>query len=205
MLISLVVLIISFGCGFFLWQIHLDELNRDIGGYKYQDEDTLNSLMGYTQELEKLLLMVTPKIFEQVLAARELTEQETSILLNRFSAMLDGLQQIIDFANRASQGQLFNSVEDIKNNAEKIRLEIDVVLESLQFQDRVSQILTQVENNLAKLKNTVENTQLQDGRRNVNIIKVEEFLSNIQKNYESVNQPSKRSMAGNSIDELTFF
>jgi methyl-accepting chemotaxis protein len=161
--------------------------------------------MAYATELEGLLLKVSPKVCEQILAARELTEQEISILIRRFSAMLDELEQIIDFVNQASKLQVPNSVESLKNNAEKIRGEIDVVLEALQFQDRVSQILTQVEDNLTQLTKTVVNIQSQGSERSENMINVEEMLSKIQSNYESVNQLPKRALTENAADELTFF
>ncbi len=182
-IISIASLMILFSLisGFFLWLWHVDQLDQRNTYYQQNNRTALNKIMAYTTELERLLLMVTPKVFEQVLAARELTEQEISILIRRFSAMLDELQPIIDFANQASKQQIPNSVESLRSNAEKIRGEIDVVLEALQFQDRVSQILTQVEDNLGNLRKTVEKIQSQGSERNKNMIKVEEMLSKIRK------------------------
>ncbi|MDO9161535.1 MAG: hypothetical protein Q8N35_10025 [Methylococcaceae bacterium] len=198
-LIVLVMLGLSVGCGLFLWRWHINQLSQ------YKSVETFNELMGYTTELEKLLIMVTPKITEQVFAARELTELEISVLLHRFSAMLGELQQIIDFANNAAVNQSMLTIEDIKNNAEKIRAEIDVVLEALQFQDRVSQILTQAQDNLADLRKPAEKIHFQGYERNSNMIQVEELLAGIQKKYESVNQVSKRLLAENPTEELTYF
>lgn len=198
-LIVLIMLGLSVGCGFFLWRWHIDQLSH------YKSVETFNELMGYTTELEKLLIMVTPKIIEQVFAARELTELEISVLLRRFSAMLEELEQIIDFANKASVNQSKLNIDDLKNNAEKIRVEIDIVLEALQFQDRVSQILTQAQDNLADLKKPAEQTHFQGCERNSNLIQVEELLVAIQKKYESVNQVSKRLLAENPAEELTYF
>ena len=203
--IALLMILFSFISGFFLWLWHVDQLDQRTNYFQQKNRAAFNKLTGYTTELEKLLLMVTPKVFEQVLSARELSEQEISILIRRFSAMLDDLQQIFDFANQASKQQALNNVESLRSNAEKIRGEIDVVLEALQFQDRVSQILTQVEDNLVNLKKTVEKIQSQGSDRNSNMIKVEEILSKIRSNYESVNQMPPRLLADNTADELTFF
>jgi len=204
-LIILLMLGISVGCGLFLWRWHVDQLSQQNKICQQQHGDVFNELMSYTTELEKLLIMVTPKITEQVFAARELTELEISVLLHRFSAMLGELQQIIDFANNAAVNQSMLNIEVIKNNAEKIRAEIDVVLEALQFQDRVSQILTQAQDNLADLRKPAEKIHFQGYQRNSNMIQVEELLAGIQKKYESVNQVSKRLLTENPTEELTYF
>jgi methyl-accepting chemotaxis protein len=206
-ILSIVFFVMLLGgiSGFFLWLWHVDQIDQQNSLFHKKNRAALNQLMAYTTELERLLISVTPKVFDQVLAARELTEQEISILIRRFSAMLDELQQIIDFADQASSKLASNSVENLRKNAEKIRGEIDVVLEALQFQDRVSQILSQVESNLTNLKKTVEKIQLAGSDRNQSLIKVEAMLANIESNYESVNHLPNRSMTENAIDELTFF
>ena len=199
------VMLFSVISGFFLWLWHADQIDQQNSLFQKKNRAALSQLMAYTTELERLLIMVTPKIFEQVLAARELTEQEISILIRRFSAMLDELQQIIDFADQATVTKSSNSIASLRNNAEKIRGEIDVVIEALQFQDRVSQILSQVEINLANLKKTVEKIQSNGSDRNQSLIKVEAMLSKIESNYESVNHLPNRSVSENVVDELTFF
>jgi hypothetical protein len=206
-MLSIVFLVMLFGCisGYFLWLWHVDQIDQQNGMFQKKNRAALSQLMSYTTELERLLIMVTPKVFDQVLAARELTEQEISILIRRFSAMLDELQQIIDFANQAQIRQSSNSIASLRSNAEKIRGEIDVVLEALQFQDRVSQILSQVESNLTNLKKTVEKIQSTGSDRNQNLIKVEAMLAKIESNYESVNHLPIRSVSENAVDELTFF
>ena len=203
--IALLMILFSFISGFFLWLWHADQIDQQNSLFQKKNRAALSQLMAYTTELERLLIMVTPKIFEQVLAARELTEQEISILIRRFSAMLDELQQIIDFADQATVTKSSNSIASLRNNAEKIRGEIDVVIEALQFQDRVSQILSQVEINLANLKKTVEKIQSNGSDRKQSLIKVEAMLSKIESNYESVNHLPNRSVSENVVDELTFF
>lgn len=96
-----------------------------------------------------------------------------------------------------------NDVEALRNNAEQIRSEINNVLVALQFQDRVSQILTQVENNLLNLQKTIETIQQQGSNRDSDMLRVDEALEHIEENYKSVSSPMNRGT--DSLDDLTFF
>ena len=96
-----------------------------------------------------------------------------------------------------------DDIEVLRNNAEQIHHEIGNVLVALQFQDRVSQILTQVENNLLLLQQTIENIQQQGNDRDSNMLKVNEAVEHIEENYKSVNPDLKRNKVDS--DDLTFF
>jgi methyl-accepting chemotaxis protein len=96
-----------------------------------------------------------------------------------------------------------NDVEALRNNAEQIRGEINNVLVALQFQDRVSQILTQVENNLLNLQKTIEKIQQQGSNRDSDMLKVDEAVEHIEENYKSVSSPVNRG--ADNLDDLTFF
>jgi archaellum component FlaC len=96
-----------------------------------------------------------------------------------------------------------NDVEALRNNADQIRDEINNVLVALQFQDRVSQILTQVENNLLNLQKTIETIQQQGSDRDSNMLKVDEAVEHIEENYKSVSTPAHRGT--DDADDLTFF
>lgn len=96
-----------------------------------------------------------------------------------------------------------DDVEALRNNAEQIRGEINNVLVALQFQDRVSQILTQVENNLLNLQKTIEKIQQQGSDRHGNMLQVDEAVEHIEENYKAVSSPPNRD--ADSSDELTFF
>ena len=96
-----------------------------------------------------------------------------------------------------------DDVEALRNNAEQIRGEINNVLVALQFQDRVSQILTQVENNLLNLQKTIEKIQQQGSNRDSNMLQVDEAVEHIEENYKSVSSPTNRGADG--LDDLTFF
>ncbi len=96
-----------------------------------------------------------------------------------------------------------DDVEALRNNAEQVRSEINNVLVALQFQDRVSQILTQVENNLLNLQKTIEKIQQQGSSRDGNMLQVDQAVEHIEENYKSVN--SRPNPEQSDSDELTFF
>ncbi|MCK9396361.1 MAG: methyl-accepting chemotaxis protein [Methylobacter sp.] len=96
-----------------------------------------------------------------------------------------------------------DDVEALRNNAGQVRGEINKVLVALQFQDRVSQILTQVENNLLNLQKTIEEIQQQGSNRDGNMLQVDEAVEHIEENYKSVSSQPNR--AQDSSDDLTFF
>ncbi|MFU8788185.1 MAG: hypothetical protein ACNA7G_04095, partial [Methylobacter sp.] len=74
---------------------------------------------------------------------------------------------------------------------------------AFQFQDRVSQILTQVENNLLNLQETIEKIQQQGSERNGNMLQVDEAVEHIEENYKSVS--SRPSPEQDDSEDLTFF
>ncbi|MCF7965756.1 hypothetical protein V3O24_13670 [Methylobacter sp. Wu8] len=92
----------------------------------------------------------------------------------------------------------------LRNHAEQIRGEINNVLVALQFQDRVSQILTQVENNLLNLQKTIERIQQQGSNRDGDMLEVDKAVEHIEENYKSVSSRAKHS-PDDSDDDLTFF
>ena len=94
---------------------------------------------------------------------------------------------------------------------EKIRNEIHSVLTALQFQDRVSQMLEHVEENLLELKNTVEQGKNNtDKYRHASMIDVNQVLKVMELSYtmpEELNNhtDTDSSNASDSAEELTFF
>lgn len=96
-----------------------------------------------------------------------------------------------------------DNVDALRTNAEQICAEINNVLVALQFQDRVSQILTQVENNLLNLQQTIETIQQQGSHRDGSMLQVDAAVEHIKENYKSVNSRTERDADGS--DDLTFF
>ncbi|MGZ5623435.1 MAG: methyl-accepting chemotaxis protein [Methylobacter sp.] len=341
------------GCGLFLWHCHVNKLAQINSRWQQDETHKINAVAAYTSELERLLLTISPILSQQVIASREHTEQEIISLANRFSTMVNGLQQIVDstgntldeqqhyqldkvidnsrdllkpvleslthiqqvehdaidelknlsshvsglnaiaaevsdltaqitllalsatreaslageqgfiivadrvhkLAENASRidnrltltvnhvatdleaalkisessvqiddstlsqaeaninrtlllltrtlARYRGDVEALRNNAEQIRNEINNVLVALQFQDRVSQILTQVENNLLNLQKTIENIQQQGSSRDSSMLQVDEAVEYIEENYKSVS--SKPNNTAENANDLTFF
>lgn len=162
-------------------------------------------LKSYTVELERLVLMVEPKLAEQIVAAKDLTEQEVSTLLRRFSTINEELKHIFKFADLPVDGEESEELKNLKSSVGKIRNEIDVVLETLQFQDRVSQILALVQTNLATLRENLEHIQQQGQDRHKKMLNVEDIVSHMQTQYETVKQRNNRPTTKQPADDLTFF
>jgi hypothetical protein len=190
---------------YFIWVWHTDHLEKQGKYYQKKYSEGLNMLMSYTAELERLLLMVEPKITEQVTDAKELTEQEISVLVRRFSDMHKDIKKILESADQMADGQEAETLDQLRESVGKVRNEIESVLEALQFQDRVSQILSLVQGNMATLKTTIENIQEQGSERHKKMLNTEEIISDIQAQYESVKHRNTRSTANKPADDFTLF
>ena len=101
----------------------------------------------------------------------------------------------------------------LRDNSGQIRDEIFSVLTAFQFQDRVSQMLAHVENNLDNLQNTVQKTRSMGNARHADMISVDQTISTMELSYtmpEELNN-HKFSAGGQSAqmapadDDLTFF
>lgn len=114
---------------------------------------------------------------------------------------------------QASLNVFKNDAHILRNNSETIRDEIFTVLTALQFQDRVSQMLSHVEKNLGNLLTTVESTRDTGKERHANMINVEKTLAGMELDYtmpeELMNHHSalgKNSQPSTKPDnDLTFF
>jgi len=102
----------------------------------------------------------------------------------------------------------------LRTNSSQIRDEIFSVLTAFQFQDRVSQMLEHVEDNLNSLQTTVDTTRQRGNERHADMINVSQTLSTMELSYtmpeELVNHSSNTSggqgvQAAETDDDLTFF
>ena len=149
------------------------------------------------QQLSNKIYGIKTKV-EVALSTSEISVQADNLTLSQTEANID---QILFHLNLASS-HYHDNVKALRNNAEQIRVEIDEVLITLQFQDRVSQILSQVESNLLNLQKTIETIQQQGSNRDGNMLQVDAAVEHIEESYKSVNSlhcPSDDS------DDLTFF
>lgn len=104
-----------------------------------------------------------------------------------------------------------NNADSLKASSEYIHHEICAVLVALQFQDRVSQMLAQVENNLACLDETLQLTRNQGDQRHADMINIEQTLQQMKLDYSMPEQHANH-IADEALrdkpsqdDDLTFF
>lgn len=105
-----------------------------------QDEITkLNDLQGYVTELERLFVQVMPILLRQVQTSRTHTEQEVTVLTNRFASMVDQLNTIISRTQHRHDGT------DIKGIFDESRAALNAVLNALnQIQDVEHAVIDEV-------------------------------------------------------------
>lgn len=261
MSVSLLLVLCGIASGLFLWQRSVNDLAKTNAHWQQDENSKIGAIAAYTNELERLLLTISPILSQHVMVSREHTEQEIISLTNRFADMVNELQQIVDSTNNTLEGQHFHldsvlntnrdllqpvlgllrqihqaehavvddaallqaetnislslehlglalthyrdNVDALRKNAEQIRTEINNVLVGLQFQDRVSQILIQVENNLLNLQKIIETIQQQGSERDGAMLQVDAAVEHIEENYKSVGSLPEREPDGS--DDLTFF
>ncbi len=109
-------------------QSMLNEVNNAWRG----DEDVkLKDVEGYAIELERLFLQVVPILLRQVQTSRTHTEQEITVLTNRFAAMVSQLERLISGGEQGRQGRsvdvLFNESRDALTAVLKVLSQIQDV------------------------------------------------------------------------------
>jgi methyl-accepting chemotaxis protein len=127
-------------------------------------------------------------------------------VLNAKSSLNNALMQLKSILS------IYKSNADmLRASSKKIHHEICAVLVAFQFQDRVSQMLAQVENNLACLDETLQLTRNQGNKRDADMINIEQTLQQMKLDYsmpeQHANHTADEAVQGKLAqdDELTFF
>jgi len=167
----------------------VDSTDNTLGGQHYHLDSVIDTSRDLLQSVLDLLRQIH-QLEHKVVDDATLSQAETNI--NQTLSLLS-----------LALTHYRSDVDALRNNAEQIRGEINNVLVALQFQDRVSQILTQVENNLLNLQKTIEKIQQQGSKRDGNMLQVDEAVEHIEENYKAVSSPTNRGT--DSSDDLTFF
>ncbi len=108
-------------------------------------------------------------------------------------------------------GLLSRDAEDLRRHSEGISAEISSVLVSLQFQDRVSQVLGHVRDSLERVSRTLGDIRQQDGGdRHQDMLRVDELLARMLAEYSTHEERRHHSgqgaaKAADTASELTFF
>ncbi|MFW5815937.1 MAG: methyl-accepting chemotaxis protein [Wenzhouxiangella sp.] len=136
--------------------------------------------------------------------ATQMTEKVTSIkksiestvdtaenALNLSSEQLAQTEQSIDHVITKSReviGQLQQSSSNLREDAQGVRRVIEQLIVELQFQDRVSQILTQVSHNLRELEQEISEAKDADGRIQKLDFDADAWLAKMQASYTMLDQ-----------------
>ena len=105
---------------------------------------------------------------------------------------------------------LDNSAEVLRKESQVINAEVSDVLVALQFQDRVSQVLMHVRNDLEKLEKHLESheQELSEGKLNASI-DARLWLSELSQTYtmpeQHIAHDGNPAEAGSAAPEITFF
>ncbi len=136
--------------------------------------------------------------------ATQMTEKVTSIkksinstvdtaenALNQSSEQLEQTEQSIDHVITKSREvieQLQSSSQNLREDADGVRRVIEQLIVELQFQDRVSQILNQVSQNLRELEHEIGEAQDADGHIRKLDVDADAWLAKMQASYTMIEQ-----------------
>jgi methyl-accepting chemotaxis protein len=167
----------------------IDLTNRTLDDHYFQLDNVLNT--------SRTMLQPVLDAIRQI--------HQTGHLVNNDQALLEAETIVNQTLEYLSQALIHyrSHVDEVKYSTEQIRTDIDSMLVTLQFQDRISQILTQVERNLLNLHQTIEDIQQQGDDRDGKMLKVDAAVAHIENNYKSVH--SRIDCAPNDEDDITFF
>ncbi len=80
----------------------VDDVNL---AWREDERRKLDDLNAYAMEMERLFLQVVPILLSQVKTSRNHTEQEITVLTNRFAAMASNLEQLITGTSHSDKGR----------------------------------------------------------------------------------------------------
>jgi methyl-accepting chemotaxis protein len=153
------------------------------------------------------------KRIEQVNSALQTTLERTTEYAaqdsTRLSKSEDSIAQVLE-QFRHSTENILQSAQVLEQESLGVQASVEEVLVNLQFQDRVSQILSHVTNDMEKLAGALvdQETRLRHGET-VTPIDTAEWLSSIQKSYTTLEQVDVHRGIQNiekpGTSEITFF
>jgi len=175
--------------------------------------DEVRKLAGFSSATGERISATATEINSAMTSTLKMSEQSSSDDDKSIQQAEGAINTVLD--NLRSTLTVFKDDADLlRNNSESIRDEIFSVLTAFQFQDRVSQMLEHVEENLTNLQSTVEDTRQKGNERHANMINVSQTLSTMELSYtmpEELMNHSSNTSAGQPVqaaetdDDLTFF
>jgi methyl-accepting chemotaxis protein len=167
---------------------------------------TLSTRSGETgARITKTIEQVNATLQNTLTKTQEFTEQDGLII----NSAEDTIKQVIDDYSHAGEKIILSSSQLEQENT-TVQLAIDDVLVSLQFQDRVSQILGHVFDDMRKLAPNYQQCQYNLSQGNpIEPVDINQWLNNIKRTYTTLEQVAVHDGNGqtqsNENDEITFF
>ncbi|WP_444998620.1 methyl-accepting chemotaxis protein [Aliikangiella sp. IMCC44359] len=155
---------------------------------------------------------ITERI-EQVNTTLRSTLQQTNLFAEQDALILSEsettIQKVIENYNERGHSLMESSLQ-LEEESQKVKNDIDNVLVSLQFQDRIGQILEHVIGDMQKLELTI-NSALEklDDNQPLDRVDVESWVSELKESYTSLEQVAVHEggnvNSGPAEEEVTFF
>lgn len=161
---------------------------------------------------QNLQISALPLLADQIDIANLYMEEEVIFLTSGFYGLIHQSGRLSEYLDE----ELGTSTIDFRQECDILRREINKVMVLLQFQDRVSQVLTHVSNDLRQMQLLLEvNTRLLAEGNPANDIHIEEWLRDLKQSYtmskqmivhHGVNKSLGKASAQDAVDpEVTFF
>jgi len=150
---------------------------------------------------------------EQVNATLQNTLNKTQEFTEQDAVLIHAAEETIEkvIKNYSDAGEkIVSSASQLEQENSSVQSAIDDVLVSLQFQDRVSQILGHVYDDMIKLAPSYQEclSDIQQGNV-ITPVNIDQWLNNIKQTYTTLEQVAKHegveNTQTNKDDELTFF
>ena len=167
---------------------------------------TLSTRSGETgSRISKTIEQVNATLQNTLTKTQEFTEQDALIINNAEET----IKQVIDDYSVAGE-KIMLSANQLEQENTTVQLAIDDVLVSLQFQDRVSQILGHIFDDMNKLAPNYQQCQYNISQGlPIEPVDIQQWLNNIKRTYTTLEQVSvhdgSEQKQDNKSDEITFF
>jgi len=168
---------------------------------------TLSTRSGETgARITERIGQVNSTLFNTLEKTKKFTDQDAILIADAEKTIEMVVQQ---YSNSGTQ--IIESAGQLEEESKSVKIAIEEVIVSLQFQDRVSQILDQINNNMNELSPHIEQciTDILNGTNNTGIDK-EQWLNKFKSTYTTVEQVSLHDNSSAQVQqadesEITFF
>ena len=152
---------------------------------------------------------------EQVNATLQNTLEKTQEFTDRDALLINAaeatIKQVIEEYSESGKS-IVNSANQLEAESQSVKSAIDEVLVSLQFQDRVSQILCHVHDDMEKLAPHYQQCLSNlTNKQTITPLDIKQWLANIKQTYTTLEQVAVHDGSeptqeqGDNKDEVTFF